>query len=72
MTRYPIDERGYTDTRGAAAYTGLSATKFNKDRHYGVGCPYVKFGGAVRYSFAALDAWAGANRHTCTRDGEAA
>jgi len=69
---YPVDERGYTATPGAAEYTGTSESYLNKARHYGDGPDYVKFGKAVRYSFAALDAWAAKNRRTCTRDPEAA
>ena len=65
---YPVDARGYTDTNGGAEYLGLSPSKLNKDRHYGVGAEYVVFGKAVRYSYAALDAEAAKNRRTCTRD----
>ena len=64
---YPIDERGYTDTRGAAAYIGLHPSKLAKDRSRGVGIVFVRFGGAVRYSFAAIDAHASANVYTSTR-----
>ena len=67
--RYPVDERGFTDTSGAAAYRKQSKSKLNKDRHYGVGPEFVKLGKAVRYSYAALDADAAKNRRTCTRDG---
>ncbi len=66
---YPVDERGYTNVKGAAEYTEQSESKLNKDRHYGVGAEYVKFGKGVRYSFAALDAEANKHRRTCTRDG---
>jgi hypothetical protein len=70
---YPVDERGYTDVKGAADYRDQSVSKLNKDRHYGVGAGFVKFGKSVRYSYAALDADAAQNRRTCTRDsGEAA
>ena len=65
---YPVDDRGYTDTDGGAEYLNLSSSKMNKDRHYGVGAEFVKFGKAVRYSYAALDAWAAKQRRTCTRD----
>ena len=65
---YPVDERGYTDVKGAADYRGQSVSKLNKDRHYGVGSGYVKFGKSVRYSYAALDAEAARNCRTCTRD----
>ena len=64
---YPIDERGYTDVKGASNYTGVSVSKLNKDRHFGVGAEYVLYGTAVRYSYAALDAQAAKNRRTCTR-----
>ena len=65
---YPVDERGYTDTKGAAAYREQSVSKLNKDRHYGVGAEFVRFGSSVRYSYAALDADAAKHRMTCTRD----
>ena len=65
---YPVDDRGYCDTPDAAAYKGVSESKMNKDRHYGVGAEFVKFGKSVRYSYAALDAEAAKNRRTCTRD----
>ena len=65
---YPVDDRGYTDTNGAAAYRDQSVSKLNKDRHYGVGAEFVRFGRSVRYSYAALDADAGEHRLTCTRD----
>jgi len=65
---YPVDERGYMDVKGAALYTGVSVSKLNKDRHYGGGAEYVVFGKAVRYSYAALDAYADRQRRTCTRD----
>ena len=66
--KYPIDDRGYTDTKGAAAYRDQSVSKLNKDRHFGVGAEFVRLGSSVRYSFAALDADAAKNRLTCTRD----
>ncbi len=65
---YPIDHRGYTDTPGAASYCALSVNKLEKDRHFGVGAEFVRFGSAVRYSYAALDAEATKHRLTCTRD----
>ena len=66
---YLVDDRGYTDTRGAADYLKISVSKLNKDRHFGVGAEYVVFGRAVRYSFAALDAEATKHRRasTCRR-----
>lgn len=70
---YPVDDRGYTNTPGAADYTGMSVPWLNKARHYGDGPAFVKFGKAVRYSFAALDAWAAQHVRTGTReDAEAA
>ena len=68
IAAYPVDERGYTDTDGGAKYLKLSSSKMNKDRHYSVGAEFVKFGKAVRYSYAALDAWAAKQRRTGTRD----
>ena len=67
LDAYPVDHRGYTDTRGAADYLKISVSKINKDRHFGVGADYVVFGRAVRYSFAALDAEAAKNRRSSTR-----
>lgn len=55
MENYPIDARGYTDTPGAAKYTGLSQSFLTKARHYGNGPAFVKIGSAVRYSYPALD-----------------
>lgn len=72
-SQYPVDERGYTATPGAAKHLGTSESYLNKSRHYGTGPAFVKFGWAVRYSFAALDAWAAQHARTGTReDGEAA
>ncbi len=67
LDAYPVDDRGYTDTRGAADYLKISASKLNKDRHFGVGAEYVVFGRAVRYSYAALDAEAAKNRRSSRR-----
>lgn len=64
---YPVDARGYTDTKGAAAYLKVSVSKLNKDRHFGMGAEYVLFGRTVRYSYAALDAAAAMNRRPSTR-----
>ena len=69
---YPVDERGYTDSEGIAAYKKQSVSKVNKDRHYGVGTRFVRFGKSVRYSYAAADAEATENQHSCTREVEAA
>jgi hypothetical protein len=65
---YPTDARGFTATPGAAAYVGTSESYLNKARHYGDGPEFVKFGRAVRYSFAALDAWAAKRMRNRTRD----
>ncbi|MDH3666158.1 MAG: DNA-binding protein [Paracoccaceae bacterium] len=70
--KYPVDDRGYTATPGAAGYTDTSESFLNKARHYGTGPEFVKFGKAVRYSFAALDAWAASQRRTSTKEPEAA
>ena len=69
---YPTDHRGYTDVNGAAKYRGQSVAKLNQDRHRGIGPEWVRFGKSVRYSYAALDADANANRRTCTTDSAAA
>lgn len=63
---YPVDNRGYTDTRGAADYFKISVSKMNKDRHFDIGAEYVVFGRAVRYSYAALDAEATKHRRAST------
>lgn len=65
---YPVDQRGFTDSRGAATYLGVSVSKLAKDRHYGCGAEHTVIGRAVRYSYAALDAFASKHRRTCTRD----
>lgn len=67
LDAYPVDERGFTDTPGAAEYQKISISKLTKDRHFGVGAEYVVFGRAVRYSYAALDAEAARNRRTSSR-----
>ncbi len=69
---YPIDERGYCNTKVAAEYRDQSVAKLNQDRHRGIGPEWVRFGKSVRYSYAALDADANANRRTCTTDSAAA
>ncbi len=69
---YPVDDRGYCNTPDASVYMQMSESKMNKDRHYGVGAEFVKFGKSVRYSYAALDAEAAKNRRTCTRENPAA
>ena len=66
LDAYPVDERGYTDSKGAADYKQISVSKINKDRHFGVGAEYVVFGRAVRYSYAALDAEATKHRRAST------
>lgn len=58
MPSYPIDSRGYCDTRNASNYVGLSTAWLEKARHLGNGPDYVRFGTAVRYSYAALDHYA--------------
>ena len=65
---YPVDERGYMDSKDLADYKKQSVSKINKDRHFGVGTPFVRFGASIRYSYAAADAEAADNQHTCTRD----
>lgn len=62
MLEYPVDERGYTDERGMAQYTATSRSKLAKDRHFGVGIPFVKHGRSVRYSFRAADQHLAASR----------
>lgn len=71
---YPRDSRGFTDTRGAADYLAgiFSEPSLRKARHTGRGPAFLKIGGAVRYSFAALDAWLASRARTSTRDDAAA
>lgn len=45
------------DTDGASALTGLSRSNLEKLRCSGGGPPFVKFGKAVRYRVADLNAW---------------
>ncbi len=68
---YPVDERGYTDTPGAEKYGINSRSWLTKARHFGYGPEYVKFGKAVRYSYAALDAYANRNRRGSTHGDDA-
>ena len=68
---YAVDDRGWTDTRGAADYTGDSVSGLNKRRHFGNGPRYVKHGRTVRYSYAELDRYLTAGVRTCTREAAA-
>ena len=42
------------------AVVAIPAATIRNWRHIGKGPPYVKFGGAVRYSRAAVDSWVAA------------
>lgn len=68
-------EKKYLDTREAAAYLGLSPRTLENLRWKGGGPAFLKPGGrkkgAVRYTLADLDAWAG-NPHASTADQGAA
>lgn len=56
-------------TREAAAWLGLSVSTLNKWRCYGTGPDFIKAGGNVRYSRAALEAYAAGRTRKHTRDG---
>ena len=43
-------EPQYLNQKDVSILTGLSVGKLQNDRYYSRGIPYVKFGGAVRYS----------------------
>lgn len=47
----------YVDTKGAEIITSIPQAKLSKDRCRGVGIPYRKFGGSVRYKVTDLIEW---------------
>jgi len=55
----PRDPDEIWDTAGLAAYTGLSVSKFEKDRHFRDpnGCPYFRIGRSIRYRRSDVDKW---------------
>jgi helix-turn-helix protein len=57
------------DEYGAAERLGLSVGKMRKWRLDGDGPEYIKLGGAVRYSSAALDNFIAAGRRRSTTEG---
>ena len=59
-------------TREAAAWLHCSERKLERHRLHGDGPTYVKMGGSVRYSAAALDAWLAANTRRSTSEYSAA
>ncbi len=51
------EDRGYVDTREAAARLGLSPCTLARYRITGAGPWYYRFGGCVRYTETDLEAW---------------
>ena len=62
----------FLNTPQASAFLGLSEATLCKWRVRGTGPGFVKFGGSVRYSLAALNRWADEQRRTSTSDRHAA
>jgi excisionase family DNA binding protein len=58
VTKISDQDKPYLTTVEAAAYLGLSPHTLNMWRSESRGPGYMKFGGRVRYTRAALDAWA--------------
>ena len=52
----------YLDTRGAAAFLGLSPRTLDRYRKTGQGPEHFRFGGRVRYLKSDVAAWASARR----------
>ena len=65
-------ELGFTDKRGATAYTSLSSRTLDTARAKGV-LPFYKFGRRrVLFKFVDLDGWLAGMRVDLTRDRETA
>jgi hypothetical protein len=62
----PECEYGSVET--AASKLGVSKSFLNKERVYGGGPPFVKFGAAVRYHIPTLLEWAAAQTRRSTPD----
>ena len=62
----PGTDRRFLDTPTAADYLGLSPRTLQKQRVYGGGPPYRKFGRRVLYARGDLDAWADAQARAHT------
>jgi hypothetical protein len=58
----------YTDTRGAAAHLGCSASCLEKYRVAGGGPRFIKIGKSVRYKIEQLDAWASGRTFASTSE----
>lgn len=58
----PTETPEFFNTEAAARYLGLSRYTLAAWRKTDAGPPYCRFGYAVRYRRADLDAWAAANR----------
>ncbi len=56
------EDRGYVDTREAAARLGLSPGTLARYRLTGAGPWYYRFGGCVRYAATDLEVWAAGRR----------
>lgn len=55
-------------TSQAAAFLGLSKSLLNKMRLRGNGPAFLKFGRAVRYDLATLEAWAASRSRKSTSE----
>jgi hypothetical protein len=58
----------YLTNAEAAEYLRLSPRTLEKQRHFGGGPPYCKFGRAVRYALTDLESWAAARTFGMTAD----
>lgn len=57
---------GYVDTKGAAAYLGLSVETMERLRVTGGGPEFIKLTKSVRYRLDDLDSWAESHRRSST------
>lgn len=55
-------------TQQAATHISKSVSWLNKSRMTGEGPPYLKIGGAVRYTVPDLDNWLAGKRRTAVYD----
>ena len=61
----PLTE--YIDVKGLEAYTGVSASTWNKRRLTGDTPPFVKIGRSVRYHLPTAREWMAARERRSTR-----
>jgi helix-turn-helix protein len=72
LARAGLLERGeFVDVGDAARILHVSESFLNKARLDGTGPPFCKFGKAVRYELAALQAWTASRTRTSTSDNAA-